>query len=174
MDNNVKMVPAICTQCGGTVEVDKTKEEAKCPFCGTSFVIEKAINNYNVKYANIEHADNVNIDVTGAVKEVLDFAGTQMSESRKERSEQRKIDSELHSKNTIAFFKFFGFMFAGMLVFGLIAFIIMQFTGNTGDDEQVEEAGTSVIECQVKEGALFTDIDISDDLEWKYQDFESI
>ena len=119
MDNNVKMVPAVCTQCGGTVEVDKTKEEAKCPFCGTSFVIEKAINNYNVKYATIEHADNVNIDVTGAVKEVLDFAGTQMSESRKVRSEQRKIDSELHSKNTIAFFKLYGF----------IAFIIMQFTG---------------------------------------------
>ena len=173
MDNNVKMVPAICTQCGGTVEVDKTKEEAKCPFCGTSFVIEKAINNYNVKYATIEHADNVNIDVTGAVKEVLDFAGTQMSESRKVRQEQRKIDSELHSKNTIAFFKLYGFMFAGMLVFGLIAFIIMQFTGNTGDDEQTEDVGTSVIECQVKDGALFTDIDISDDLEWKYQDFDS-
>lgn len=27
MENNVKMVPAICTQCGGRVEVDKTKAE---------------------------------------------------------------------------------------------------------------------------------------------------
>ena len=32
--SNVKMVPAICTQCGGTVEVDKDKETATCPFCG--------------------------------------------------------------------------------------------------------------------------------------------
>ena len=36
MDNNVKMVPALCTQCGGTVEVNKDDETAVCPFCGTS------------------------------------------------------------------------------------------------------------------------------------------
>lgn len=28
MADNVKMVPAICTQCGGTVDVDKTQETA--------------------------------------------------------------------------------------------------------------------------------------------------
>lgn len=173
MDNNVKMVPAICTQCGGTVEVDKAEKEAKCPFCGTSFMIDKGISNYNVKYANIEHADNVNIDVTGAVKEVLDFAGTQMNESRKARYEQKKIDSEIHRRNSAAFFKLYGFMLAGMLALGLIAFIIMQFTGSTGDDEQGDAPGRSVIDCQVEDGALFTDIDIGDYLEWKYQDFDS-
>ncbi len=31
MDNNVKMVPALCTQCGGTVEVNKDDETAVCP-----------------------------------------------------------------------------------------------------------------------------------------------
>ena len=173
MDNNVKMVPAICTQCGGKVEVDKTKAEATCPFCGSSFMIEKAINNYNVQYANIEHADNVNIDVTGAVKEVLNFAGAQMNESRKVRQEQRKIDSEIHRRNSAAFFKLYGFMLAGMLAFGLIAFIIMQFTGDTEDNAQSDETGTSVIDCWVNEGALYTDIDIGDYLEWKYQDFDS-
>jgi predicted RNA-binding Zn-ribbon protein involved in translation (DUF1610 family) len=173
MDNNVKMVPAICTQCGGKVEVDKTKAEATCPFCGSSFMIEKAVNNYNVQYANIEHADNVNIDVTGAVKEVLNFAGAQMNESRKVRQEQRKIDSEIHRRNSAAFFKLYGFMLAGMLAFALIAFIIMQFTGDTEDNAQSDETGTSVIDCWVNEGALFTDIGIGDDLEWKYQDFDS-
>jgi predicted RNA-binding Zn-ribbon protein involved in translation (DUF1610 family) len=128
MDNNVKMVPAICTQCGGTVEVDKTQDAATCPFCGAAFIIEKAINNYNVKYANIEHAENVNIDVTGAVKEVLDFAGQQMSEGREARKELRKEAVEREKATSAAFFKMFGYMFIGMLVFGLIAFIILQFT----------------------------------------------
>ncbi len=73
MGDNVKMVPALCTQCGGNVEVDLSKETAKCPYCGMEFIVEKAVNNYNFKYAHVEHADNVNIDVTGAVKEVLDF-----------------------------------------------------------------------------------------------------
>ncbi|MCR5511362.1 MAG: zinc ribbon domain-containing protein [Lachnospiraceae bacterium] len=112
MDNNVKMVPALCTQCGGTVEVNKDDETAVCPFCGTSFIVEKAINNYN-------------IDVSGAVKEVLDFAGDQMEAKRQERSERRKEEAEKEKY----FFKIFGYVFAGMLVFALIVFIILQFTG---------------------------------------------
>ena len=172
-EKNVKIVPAICTQCGGTVEVDRTKEESSCPFCGTTFIVEKAINNYNVKYASIEHADNVTIDVGGAVKEVLDFAGNQMKEERKVRQEQRKIDSEIHKRNSAAFFKLFGFMFAGMLVFALIAFVIMQFTGSDGEEALSEEAGRSVIECRVEDGALFTDIDIGDYLQWQYQSSDS-
>ena len=107
----VKLVPAICTQCGATLEVDPSQETAVCKFCNTSFIIEKAINNYNVKYANIEHADNVNVDLTGSVKEVLDFAGKQMSESRAERKEKRKIEAENDRNFIRTFFKYF-FIFA--------------------------------------------------------------
>ena len=114
MDKDIKMVPAKCTQCGGTVEVNRDEETAVCPFCGTSFIIEKAINNYNI-----------NIDVGSAVKDVLGFVGEQMDENRADRREQRK---EFAQKEKI-FFKIFGLMFAAMLVFGLIAFIILQFTG---------------------------------------------
>jgi len=46
------LVPAICTQCGATIEVDNTKEAGICKFCGTPFVVEKAINNYNVTNVN--------------------------------------------------------------------------------------------------------------------------
>ena len=53
---NVKMVPAICTQCGGKIEVDNSKDAAICPYCGTAFVVEKAINKYKTEY-HIEHAD---------------------------------------------------------------------------------------------------------------------
>ena len=114
-EKKVKLVPAICTQCGATLEVDPTCDAAVCKFCNTPFVIEKAINNYNIKYANIEHADNVNIDMKGTVKEVLDFAGKQISESRAEKKEIRKIDAENSRQFILTFFKYF-FIFAGVVM----------------------------------------------------------
>lgn len=58
------LVPAECTQCGATLEVDDSCTSATCPFCKMVFVTEKAINNYNTNYTtNIGslHADVVNI-----------------------------------------------------------------------------------------------------------------
>lgn len=40
------LVPAICPNCGGKLEVDDQKEAAVCECCGTPFITEKAINNY--------------------------------------------------------------------------------------------------------------------------------
>ena len=54
------LVPAKCTNCGGILEVDNTKDAAICPYCGSAFIVEKAINYYNVSY-NINHVDTVNI-----------------------------------------------------------------------------------------------------------------
>lgn len=129
MDGNVKMVPAVCTQCGGTVEVDRGSDTATCPFCGASFIVEKAVNNYNVQHANIEHADNVNIDVKGAVGEVLDFVGDRWKEGREDRREFWRAERERSDMVAKGFLKIFGFMVAGMMIFAMIAFIIMQFTG---------------------------------------------
>lgn len=53
------LVPAKCTQCGGNIEVDDTHEAGICKYCGTPFVTEKAINNYNV--TNNINANVVNI-----------------------------------------------------------------------------------------------------------------
>ena len=41
------MVPAICTQCGAALQVDSAKDAAICSHCGTPFIVEKAINNFN-------------------------------------------------------------------------------------------------------------------------------
>lgn len=41
------LVAAKCTQCGANIEVDDTKEAGICKYCGTAFITEKAINNYN-------------------------------------------------------------------------------------------------------------------------------
>ncbi len=137
MSENVKIVPALCTQCGGTIEVDPNSEKGTCPFCGTTFIVEKAINNYNVKHATIEHADNVNIDMSGTVKTVLDFVGTQMKEGREERREQRRLDRENDKMINQGMLKIFGIMCVGMLIFAMISFFYFQITDTGSTDEAV-------------------------------------
>lgn len=41
------LVAAKCTQCGAELQVDNSKDAAVCKYCGTPFIVEKAINNYN-------------------------------------------------------------------------------------------------------------------------------
>ena len=55
------LVPAKCTQCGGSIEVDDTHEAGICKFCGTPFITEKAINNYNTFITNNFAGANINI-----------------------------------------------------------------------------------------------------------------
>ena len=42
------LVNAKCTNCGGVLQVDDSKEAAICPFCESAYIVEKAINNYNI------------------------------------------------------------------------------------------------------------------------------
>ncbi len=165
MAENVKIVPASCTQCGGTVEVDKSSDTAICPFCGTSFIVEKAINNYNVQNATIEHADNVNIDMTGSVKTVLDFVGDQMKESRAERREARKEAAERERMMSKGFFKMFGIMFAAMMVFAIIAFIFFQVTDSgesgSGFDSEYIYSEDHTLSCYLDGDGLLS-VNITD------------
>lgn len=52
-------IQAKCTNCGGILEVDSTKDAAICKYCGTPFIVEKAINNYNT--TNNITASTVNV-----------------------------------------------------------------------------------------------------------------
>jgi hypothetical protein len=54
------LVPAKCTQCGASVKVDSSLAAAVCEHCQTPFIVETAINEYNIENANIE-ADVVNV-----------------------------------------------------------------------------------------------------------------
>ena len=49
-------IPAKCTQCGASIEVDDSLDAGICKFCGTAFVTEKVINNYNIQSATINVA----------------------------------------------------------------------------------------------------------------------
>ena len=64
---SVKFVPAVCPKCGGQLEVDPSQEAAVCKYCGTPFIVDKAIQNYNISHARIEHADKVTVDLKGSV-----------------------------------------------------------------------------------------------------------
>ncbi len=55
------LIPAKCTQCGANLKVDPTKEAAICSFCGTPFITQKAINNYNT--TNVTNIGNLHADV---------------------------------------------------------------------------------------------------------------
>lgn len=58
------LVPAKCPQCGGNIEVDNSNEAGICKFCGTPFITEKAINNYNTYITN--NFAGATINVAGA------------------------------------------------------------------------------------------------------------
>lgn len=45
-ESNMALKPAICTQCGGQIEVDDSKEAGICQFCGTAFITEKVIHQF--------------------------------------------------------------------------------------------------------------------------------
>lgn len=42
------VVAARCTQCGAELQVDNKQEAAICEYCGTPFIVEKAINNFHI------------------------------------------------------------------------------------------------------------------------------
>ena len=52
-------VPAICTQCNAEIQVDPSRDAAFCLYCGTPFVVEKAVNLYQT--TNNITAQTVNI-----------------------------------------------------------------------------------------------------------------
>ena len=50
-----------CPNCGANVSVDVFKDAAICEYCGSAFVVEKAIHNYNIKNAQFNNA-TINIE----------------------------------------------------------------------------------------------------------------
>ena len=55
----MRLVTVSCTQCGAIVQVDSTKDAAVCEFCSSAFIVEKAINNYNITGGISAHTVNV-------------------------------------------------------------------------------------------------------------------
>ena len=63
---SVSFVPAKCTNCGAALQVDPSQEAAICRFCNTPFLVEKAINNYNISVSGNLQVASATINVQGA------------------------------------------------------------------------------------------------------------
>lgn len=71
----MELVAAKCPQCGANIKVDKEKDAGICEFCGTAFITEKAINNYNTYVTNNNDFSGANINVNnGDINNLLDIA----------------------------------------------------------------------------------------------------
>ncbi len=64
------LIAAKCTQCGAVLQVDDNQDAAICSHCGTPFIVEKAINNYNMSIVNNIAADNVVVSTDGFATEL--------------------------------------------------------------------------------------------------------
>lgn len=53
------LLDAKCTNCGGLLKIESEKEAAICLYCGSAFVTQKAIQNFNT--TNNIYAQNINI-----------------------------------------------------------------------------------------------------------------
>ena len=40
---SMALMEAKCTNCGGKLQIDNKKEAAVCPYCGSTFIVEKGI-----------------------------------------------------------------------------------------------------------------------------------
>lgn len=56
-------VPAKCPQCGANIEVDNTHDAGICKYCGTPFVTEKVIQNYNTYITNNNNFNGASINI---------------------------------------------------------------------------------------------------------------
>ena len=118
---SVKFVPAVCPKCGGQLEVDPTQEAAVCKYCGTPFVVEKAIQNYNIQHAHIDHVDSVHVDMKGSVDSVIGFVEREIDKNREVKRESKRLDAENSQAMMKIFFKYFAIISVAMIVIWVAA-----------------------------------------------------
>lgn len=100
------MVAAKCTQCGANIEVDDTKEAGICKYCGTAFITEKAIANYNTYITNNNNFAGANINVVGGnVENLLELARNSLEiNNEKDTLKYCEKALEIDVKNSDAWF----------------------------------------------------------------------
>lgn len=85
-------VQARCVNCNGTLEVDSSQRAAICPYCGTPYVVEDAINHYHNHIEHL-HADVVNMVDEHSSESRLKAGDTFMTQKRFDSAKQAYIDA---------------------------------------------------------------------------------
>jgi hypothetical protein len=122
---STNFTPAICTQCGAALEVDPRLEAAVCKFCKTPFIVEKAIQNYNVQHMAVKHVDSINIVKTNTIDSLLKFADKQITkraEDKKRIEEEERLKREKNS----AFIKKYWWVYIAVMG---VMFLALNFIG---------------------------------------------
>ena len=155
----VKMVPAICTQCGAKLDVDISKDAAICPYCRTPFVVEKAINKYKTEY-HIEHADihveSFGASVANTIKNYHDNKHKERmreleAEAEKERKKlEAEAEKERRANEPMSLQESISFAVVGIPVLAIFIIIwIIIFRDISGQLKQEEEFKQLVQEIEV-------------------------
>lgn len=80
----MSLVQAKCTNCGANLEINNTLDAAVCPYCGTAFIVEKAVNNYNTTnhinagVVNVYGGNSADFVIRGGVLEKYNGAATEV------------------------------------------------------------------------------------------------
>ena len=60
-----RFVPAKCTNCGASLNVDPGQTAAVCPYCNSAYVVEKAIREYNIRVSGNLTVNGAQINING-------------------------------------------------------------------------------------------------------------
>ena len=90
----MSLVPAKCTCCGATLTLNPAQDAAVCPFCGTPFVVEKAIRHYHITADNVILQNSQQEELYQAGEVFLEHGNTeQAGKSFKELTERHPGDA---------------------------------------------------------------------------------
>lgn len=71
VDQSTKLVPGTCTNCGASLQVDPSLQAAICPACGTPYIVQQAINSFNISSIGSISVGNAVISLPGGSAENL-------------------------------------------------------------------------------------------------------
>ena len=89
------LVNAKCTNCGATLKVDDRQDAAVCEYCGSAYIVEKAIQNYNYYVTNNINADNVFITGKGEAEKERLLKNAETNERFKDYQKATQIYSQV-------------------------------------------------------------------------------
>lgn len=84
------LVQAKCENCGASLEVDNALKAAICPHCGSAYVVQDAINNYNY----VTNIDNLHADVVNMVDESSSKARIAAADAYMKVKDYKKAEAE--------------------------------------------------------------------------------
>ena len=77
---NTCLIEGKCPNCGAMLDVDPSKEAAVCQYCGTPYIVKKAIQNYYINITN-NTTNNIRTDVVNIVEQKEEVKGADYYDS---------------------------------------------------------------------------------------------